>query len=104
MGYSAHVTRYRVFHGELSNLLDLVLAGDIVADQITAERLVRAMGTLVHLQEQHCIDKRGRCAVCWTVPCRWWRPWPKRSTCTVHEVFNFFFRQPTEKILAAIED
>lgn len=85
-------------------MLDLVLAGDVVADRAMAERLVRAMGALLRLQEQHGIDHRGRCAVCWTVPRRWWRPWLKRSTCTVHEALNFFLRQPVEEVVAAVEN
>lgn len=104
MTNSVHATRYRVFGDELSDVLDLVLAGDAVADRAIAERLVRAMGALLRLQERHGIDARGRCAVCWTSPRRWWRPWPTRSICTVYEALRFFLRQPTEKILAAIED
>ncbi len=104
MSYSVHVTRYRMFHDELSDVLDLVLTGEIIDDRATAERLVRALGVVVYLHESHRIDTRGRCAVCWAVPRRWWRPWPRRSTCTVYEALSFFLRQPTEKILAAIED
>lgn len=96
--------RYRVFHGELSDVLDTVLAGDIIADRAVAERVVRWLGVVVCLHERHGIDERGRCAVCWAVPRRWWRPWPRRSTCTVYSALSFFLRQPTESVLATIED
>lgn len=104
MSFSVHVTRHRVFHQELTDLLDLVLAGDVIADRAMAERLVRAVGALLRIQEQHSIDDWGRCPVCFTQPRRWWRPWPQRSVRTAHEALIFFLRQPAEKIVAAIED
>lgn len=104
MSYSVHATRYRVFSDELSDVLDTVLAGDVVADRATAERVVRSLGVVGYLHERHRIDERGRCAVCWTVPRRWWHPWPRRSTCTVYSALSFFLQQPTEFVLAAIED
>lgn len=104
MNSSVHATRYRVFHQELSDLLDQVLAGDVVADRAMAERVVRALGALLRTHERHMWDRRGKCGVCWTNPPRWWRPWPSQSACTVHEALSFFLRQPTEKIVTAIED
>jgi hypothetical protein len=90
---SVHATLYRAFAAELSELLDTVLAGE-AADRATAERLVRAVGALVYLHEQHPIDEHGRCRQCWQVPRRWWRPWPRRSTCSVHAALILFLRQP----------
>lgn len=94
MSRSAYVTAYRVFSNELSELLDTVLVGEVVADRAVAERLVRSMGALVDLHEQHRIDGRGRCGVCWSVPRRWWRPWRKQSTCTVHTALSSFCVNP----------
>lgn len=104
MSCSVHATRYRMFSDELSDLLDIVLTGEIIDDRATAERVVRALGAVVYLHERHPIDARGRCAACWTVPRRRWRPWPRRSTYTVYSELVFFLRQPTESVLAAIED
>lgn len=44
MSRSVHANLYRVFDRDLSELLDTVLAGEV-----TAERLVRTVGALVHL-------------------------------------------------------
>ena len=104
MNYSVHVTRYRMFYDELSDVLDLVLTGEIIDDRATAERVVRALGVIVYLHEGHCIDPRGQCLICWTVPRRWWRPWLRRSTCSVYSALNFFLRQPAETIVSTIKD
>ncbi len=104
MSYSVHATRYRVFHDELSELLDTVLGGEMIADRATAERLVRSLGAAVYLYERHPIDARGRCAVCWAVPRRWWRPWPRRSTCSVYSALSLFLRQPPESVLAVVAE
>ncbi|MGH3838868.1 MAG: hypothetical protein ACRDSF_24710, partial [Pseudonocardiaceae bacterium] len=88
MSRSVHATLYQVFDGELSELLDTVLAGEVVADRDTAERLVRTVGVLVYLHGRHPIDAHGRCALC-RPPRRWWRVWPKRSMCSVHVALSF---------------
>ncbi len=88
-----HTMLYRFFDDELANLLDTVLAGEVVADRATAERLVRSVGALAHLHTQHPIDTRGRCEVC-CPPRHWWRRWPRRSTCTVHTALSFYLWQP----------
>jgi hypothetical protein len=94
---SVHVTLYQAYRRELSELLDLLLAGEVVSDRATAERLVRVVGVLLRVHERHRINARGRCAVCWPIPRTWWRPWPKRSLCTVHAALSFFLRhQPTQ--------
>ena len=104
MSYSVHATRYRMFRDELSDVLDIVLTGEIIDDRATAERVVRSLGAVAYLHERHPVDARGRSAVCWAVPRRWWRPWLGRSTCTVYSALSFFLRQPTESVLAAVED
>ncbi|MGH3600682.1 MAG: hypothetical protein ACRDQH_10450 [Pseudonocardiaceae bacterium] len=93
MSLSVPATLHEVYGQELSELLDTVLAGDVVADRDVAERLVRSIGALVHLHQRHQLDAHGHCAVCW--PRSWWRPWPpKRSTCTVRAALSLFLRQP----------
>lgn len=104
MSSSVHATRHRMFHDELSDVLDIVLTGEVIDDRATAERVVRSLGVVVDLHQRHSIDARGRCRVCWPVPPRWWYPWPRRSTCTVYTALNFWLRQPVESVLAAIED
>lgn len=82
---------HKVYGQELTELLDTVLAGEVVTDRDIAERLVRSLGALRHLHQRHRPDIRGRCAVCWSR--RWWCPWPsKRSTCTVHAALSFFLQ------------
>lgn len=95
------MTLYRFFDDELSDLLDTVLAGEVVSDRATAERLVRSVGALVHLHQQHPVDARGRCGVCCPVR-RWWRPWSKRSICTVHTALSFYLWQPCDSVLKAL--
>ncbi|MCA1703616.1 MAG: hypothetical protein LC808_10320, partial [Actinobacteria bacterium] len=102
MSYSVHATRSRMFHDELSDVLDIVLTGEVIDDRVTAERVVRSLGVVVDLHQRHTIDTRGRCPVCWTVPPRWWRPRPRRATCTVYAALNFWLRQPVKSVLAAI--
>jgi hypothetical protein len=82
-------TLHEVYGQELAELLDTVLAGEMVTDRDMAERLVRSVGALVHLRQRHRLDTRGRCAVCWSR--RWRCPWPpKRSICTVQAALSFF--------------
>lgn len=100
----AQTTLYRVFDEELSDLLDTVLAGEVISDRVTAERLVRSVGALVSLHGRHPIDARGRCALCWSIPRRWWRPWPQRSTCTVHAALCFFLRSPSNFVASALDE
>ncbi len=67
---SVSATLHEVHGQELVELLDTVLAGEVVADRDVAERLVRSIGALVHLHQRHRLDTHGRCTVCW--PRRWW--------------------------------
>jgi hypothetical protein len=93
---------YEVYGRELSELLDLLLAGEVVADRAVTERLVRSVGALAYLHERHRLDRYGRCPICWSVPRTWWRRWPKRSTCTVHTALGFYLRQPARFVLAVM--
>lgn len=88
-----HTTLYKAHGRELSELLDELLAGEVVSDRVTAERLVRAVGTLQRLHDRHWLDRHGRCTVCWPIPRTWWRPWLKRSICTVHVALSSFLQQ-----------
>jgi hypothetical protein len=83
---SVSATLHQVYGQELAELLDTVLAGEVVTDRDIAERLVRSLGALVHLHQQHRLNTRGRCVICS-------RPWPlKQSACTVHAALNFFLQ------------
>lgn len=93
MSLSVHVTLYKAHGRELAVLLDELLAGEVVSDRATAERLVRSVGALQRLHDRHQLDQQGRCAVCWPIPPTWWRPWPKRSICTVHVALSSFLHQ-----------
>ena len=95
---------HEMYGRELRELIDTILAGEMpamVMDQATAERwLVRLAGALMRLQERHRVDERGRCPICRPLPSTWWRPWPQRSTCTVHTALSFYLRQPHRFITA----
>jgi hypothetical protein len=98
-------TLHEMYGQELSELLDLVLAGDVVSDQATVERrLVRSIGALVWLHQWHQVDEQGRCSVCWPLPRTWWRPWPRRSICTVHSALDFHLRQRADFVLSTLTD
>lgn len=103
MSRSVHATLYKVFDGELSALLDTVLAGEVVVDRDTAERLIRTIGALLHLHTQHPVDSHGRCCSC--RPLRMWRwPWRRRAACSVHIALSFFLRQPPDSVLTALAE
>lgn len=80
MNTSTCTARYRRPHEELSRLVETVLAGEVVRDRPTAERLVRFLGAVTSLHERHVIDQSGRCTMCWSPP-RWLQPWPRRRVC-----------------------
>jgi hypothetical protein len=101
---SVYATLYEKYGQELSELLELILNGEVVSDRVTAERLVRSVGALLQLHGKHRLDSRGRCAVCWSAPRTWWRLWRKRSACTVHTTLRFHMRQPERFIWAALGD
>lgn len=101
MNQSTYVKHHEAYGQELSEVLDLLLASKAVTDWAAVERrLVRSVAALVSLHDLHRLDERGRCSVCWTVPRRWWRPWPTRSTCTVHTALGFHLR-PTQAVRAS---
>ena len=87
---------HEAYGRELAALLEQLLAGDLVADRAVAERLVRSLGALVWLQQQHRVDEHGRCLL----PRTWWWPWPKRTTCTVHSALGFYLGQSDRFVLA----
>jgi hypothetical protein len=75
----------------LSELHDLALELD---DRAMAERLLRVVGAVSSLSEQHALDDRGRCRLC--RPTRRYAPWRRRHACTVHQVCTTYrIDQPT---------
>ncbi len=100
------VALHEIYGRQLEELLDKIIAGEVpavIVDQATAERwLFRLAGALMRVQEQHRVDEHGRCSACRPVPVRWWRPWSKRSTCTVYSALGLFLRQPDRFLLAAV--
>jgi hypothetical protein len=82
----------------LVELLDAVLAGDLVNDRVAVDdrvalerQVVRVVGALVRLQQRHTVDEHGHCSIC-RIPPRGWRRWPKRTTCTVNSALSFYLR------------
>ncbi|MGH3611645.1 MAG: hypothetical protein ACRDRK_03295 [Pseudonocardia sp.] len=95
-----NATFYRVFDRELSELLDTVLAGEVIADRETAERLIGSIGALLHLRAQHPVDAHGRCSSCRSPRIRW--PW-RRSVCSVHAALSFYLCPPDFVLTAVTE-
>jgi hypothetical protein len=96
-------TLHATYGRELTELLEQVLTGDLVADRAAAERLVRSLGALVWLQQRHRVDEHGRCLMCWPLPRTWWWPWPKRTTCTVYSALSCYSGQPDRFVLAGVQ-
>jgi hypothetical protein len=90
---NVHATLYQAYGRVLSELRDELLTGEVVSDRATVERLIKVVGATLLLHDRHRIDRHGRCAICWARPRTWWRPWPKRSLCTVHAALSFFLQQ-----------
>lgn len=92
-----HTTLYEAYGRVLSELRDELLTGEVVSERATIERLIRVVGALVLLHDRHRLDRHGRCSICWPIPRTWWRPWSKRSICTVHATLTFFLQhQPSQ--------
>lgn len=105
MNQSTYVKHHEAYGKELTELLGLLLASKAVTDWAAVERrLVRSVAALVRLHDLHRLDEQGRCTVCWPVPRTWWRPWPKRSICTVHTALGFHLRQPLKFVLSTLTD
>lgn len=92
-----HSTRYRLLSKELSSLLEIVLAGEVIEDRAIAERLVRFLGASISLHERHEVDRYGRCTRC-AAP---WRPWRREHSCSVYSTLVFCLTQPFEFVLPA---
>jgi hypothetical protein len=72
---------------ELADMVDLIRSGRAFAEPATAERLsFRLVAVLDQVYGQHAPDEHGQCLICRPSP-RWWRPWQRRATCTVHAAF-----------------
>jgi hypothetical protein len=99
-----HAAAVHEAHGrDLAELLDHVLAGDLASsDRVVVEgRIVRVLGALMWLQQHHRVNDHGHCPTCRSPQRAWWRPWPRRSTCTVHTALSLNLRQPDRLALAA---
>lgn len=98
-----HPTRYRLLDEELSSLLEIVLAGEVIGDRAVAERLVRFLGAAISLNERHVVDRHGRCGRC-AARHRWRRPWRRLHLCSVYSTLVFCLTQPFQFVLPAILD
>lgn len=97
-----HPTCCRLLDEELSSLLEIVLAGEAIGDRAIAERLVRFLGATISLREQHEVDRHGRCGRC-AAP-RWWSPWRRPHSCSVHSTLVFCLTQPFRFVRSAVLD
>jgi hypothetical protein len=100
---SAPAPDYRALHEtygrQLTELLEAVLAGELMPDRAVVERqVVRLIGALSQLQQLHRIDNHGRCSICWTSPRTRW-PWRKPAICTVFAALGFYLSQPNPNTL-----
>ena len=95
MGLPDPVTQHEEYTRQLHAVLEQLSMGDPEADPPAVDhQLVRSLGALLRLQQTHRIDDHSRCGICRSAPRGWWWPWPKRTTCTVHNIVGFFLRQP----------
>jgi hypothetical protein len=69
---------------DLADLQDLAL---IVEDRDAAEQLIRVIGAVVSLYDQHAVDDRGRCSRC-RPPGH--LPWRRRRPCSVGDTFTAY--------------
>lgn len=93
------------YERELVGFVELVRSGAAFSEQATAERLsIRLVGVLMSLLRRHRVDQRGRCSICRRSSGKWWRLWPKRTTCTVHAALDLALRQPERFVLAGITE
>lgn len=75
---------------ELAGLLERVLAGDLATEWVDVERaVVSALAALERLYQQHQVDEQGWCLICREATREWWRPWRRRSPCTVRAAVAF---------------
>lgn len=99
------VALHEAYERELSELLEAVLAGDLMSDRAALERqVVPVVGALVWLQRRHRVDQGGKCSICRAASRAWWRLWPRRSMCTVHTALSFHLRPLTGFGLTSIAD
>lgn len=98
-----HATRYRLLDEELSSLLEIVLAGEVVGDRAIAERLVRFLGAATSLHRRHEVDRHGRCVRC-AAPRRWWWSWRRPRSCSVYSALGFCLTQPFRFVLPTFLD
>ena len=68
------------FDAGLPDLRDL---GLLINDRDLAEKLIRVVGALAALHDQHAFDNRGRCVRC--RPSGWRLSWRPRRKCTVYD-------------------
>lgn len=98
-----HPTRYRLLDEELSSLLEIVMAGEVIGDRVTAERLVRFLGAVISLHERHMVDRYGWCGRC-AARRQWCQPWRRPHSCSVYSTLAFCLAQPFEFVLPAVLD
>lgn len=98
-----HPTCCRFLDQELSSLLEIVLAGEVIADRAIAERLVRFLGATISLREQHEVDRYGRCGRC-AARRRLYQPWRRSHSCSVHSTLVFCLTQPFKFVRSAVLD
>ena len=98
-----HPTRYRLVDEELSSLLEILLAGEVITDRAIAERLVRFLGAAISLHERHKVDCYGRCGRC-AARHRWCQPGRRPHSCSVYSTLVFCLTQPFEFVLPAVLD
>lgn len=88
---------HEAYGRELANMLELIRTGEALSQPATAQRLsIRLVGVLIRLHEGHQVDQRGQCSICWPPPRRCWRPWPRRTSCTVHAALGAYLPHAQE--------
>jgi hypothetical protein len=82
-------TLHNTYGQQLAALVELIRSGQAFTEPTTAERLLLPLvGVLTQVHQEHQVDNYGRCSICRATP-RAWRPWPRRTACTVHAALAY---------------
>jgi hypothetical protein len=87
-------SRYRAIGDELQSLTDTLLAGDVILDRNTTERLLRVLGATALLHRMHRVDRQGRCTICRTKPRLRWPSGSGHAVCSVYGALSLHVGRP----------
>ena len=75
------------FVAMVRSLTHTVETGEVFADRVVAEHMLRLLGAASKVLAEHPVDDRARCRAC--ARFSWWPH--RRVPCRVHDTFAYFF-------------